>query len=416
MKLSAAAALLSVVLLVPQAFGGEEDELQRQLLELAKDMATLERSRVATKADLSRVAAKFDASTDHPVPQQIRRQLALLDARLADRRQQLEMVMDRRIDLRLASLEAGRDVPDDGWLYEALAEDRAYEVFAIEGRSLLRRLAASTDPQEIAQLKQWVDRRKAIQARLVEEASSADRVKPSVDETVQARGVVINTFGGERSDLPPKELSVGEANALARREFLARTRKGLEADSRGARRLDTSLARFEEVLRIYDRAREAWFTGRREEAHQLVTDAGAALEIALEAAEREEAGLARLPTRRPDETGRVFLHAEDAAVRQVLMTIGRQAPVGVTWPADLYGRVTLQVEDLPWRRALDLVLAAVGWKAVEDRPPAEGQMGSLRLVRVAGGQIEPTALQSLHEEIRALRREVQEIKRILLAR
>ncbi len=56
----------------------------------------------------------------------------------------------------------------------------------------------------------------------------------------------------------------------------------------------------------------------------------------------------------------------DADVKVVLMLLARQAGANVVMPADVQGRITLSLRDVPWRAAFEAVAKTAGYVVVHE--------------------------------------------------
>ena len=70
-------------------------------------------------------------------------------------------------------------------------------------------------------------------------------------------------------------------------------------------------------------------------------------------------------TKQGDRASRLNLRLRDRLVRDVVQSIRRQAGVNIVVDAEIEDRVTLDLEDVDWRQALDLVAEAAGCVVVE---------------------------------------------------
>ncbi len=70
-------------------------------------------------------------------------------------------------------------------------------------------------------------------------------------------------------------------------------------------------------------------------------------------------------TKQGDRSSRLNLRLRDRLVRDVVQSIRRQAGVNIVVDAEIEDRVTLDLEDVDWRQALDLVAEAAGCVVVE---------------------------------------------------
>jgi type II secretory pathway component HofQ len=64
----------------------------------------------------------------------------------------------------------------------------------------------------------------------------------------------------------------------------------------------------------------------------------------------------------------IRMEFQDADVRTALLVIAAQAGVSIVIPADIQGKVSLSLKDVPWMDALDAVAASSGYVIVREGP------------------------------------------------
>ena len=63
----------------------------------------------------------------------------------------------------------------------------------------------------------------------------------------------------------------------------------------------------------------------------------------------------------PPETGLVSLDFQDADIRNVLKVLAFKSGVNIVAAPDVTGVVNIELKDVPWQKALDVILSTYGY-------------------------------------------------------